>query len=45
MAEPSPARPTAMLPLTSPNIGINMIFTFRCSAAPAIEHGRTAEIV
>ena len=36
-----------MLPAISANIGVNMSdsLSFGCSTAPAIEHGRTVEIL
>src|SRR5206468_5397532 len=46
-AAPRAARPTCRFPVSSANIGINDIYVFPFfygSAAPAIEHGQTAEI-
>src|SRR5580765_5470403 len=46
-AAPSAAKPTCRLPVISANIGINDIYLlpfFAFPAAPAIEHGQTAEI-
>src|SRR6266436_2470040 len=46
-AAPSAANPTCRFPVISANIGISDIYLpfFAFSAAPAIEHGQTAEIL
>src|SRR6266446_8164753 len=45
IAAPSAARPTWMLPPITANIGINILFLSLFSTAPALAHGRTAEMV